>query len=1088
MPRDLHRGWLGAILALIFAGLSTGFTRPAQAADDGASWPMHRGDGGRTAFRPGTLKFPLEPAWRHDAGLPRPAWGPPARRSYWQRLESIAPRVADDHAHATVISGDAVFVGSSADDTVRCLELGTGAERWVFWTDGPVRYAPVVAEGRVHFGSDDGFVYALDARDGRLLWRLRPGPEDRRIPGNGRVISSWPVRTGLLVEQGIVYAAAGLYPQQGVFACALDAATGAVRWREPLTVSPEGYLVATERAVLVPTGRASPIELDRTTGREGRTFDTGGGTFAVVHRGEVFGGPGNEGSVTVQAEAGKVPGSRLVTAQGRGLVARGDWVYLVQGGELRAVDRARMAGLEQTARADEAAIAEIERRRSAGTLRESDATALAAARERLAANRKSQATCERWRVPCPEELSLVGLGDVLVAGGSNRVAVFETATGRRVWEAPVEGRVLALAAVTGHLVASTDRGILQAFGEAGVSKSGSPKPVPTSSPAKIEAQTQADPEVARAREASGLMGRLQEAGLAKRGFALVVGAGSGALVRELLRRTELQLVLIDPDPQRVARLRRDPWFRDHAEGRVSAHAMDGTRLPFTDFFANLVLSESALEGETRAMGFAEAELERVVRPFGGLRWTDPGAGPVRRGALPGAGEWTHQFGNPANTASSGDRRIRSELRLQWFGGPGPDAMVDRHLRGPAPLSAGGRLFVPGENRLLAVDAYNGTELWRKELPGSQRYSMPYDAGYMSVEGETLAVAVRDACWTIRAADGEVVGRFPVPEPAAAPGTTAKRGGWDWGWVVLQGGSLFGSAQPTGASRTQASYEQIDVDYGNEQPLVTGRSVFRLDPATGRTAWERRAAAVINTTLALGSGHLVWVEGRSPELASHPTGRIPLGRILSSEPWLVAVESATGRVSWELPLDGALRESRNALYLAIDGEGLVLVGSHVMPSNDTRYVVERRRLSDGAREWQGDHAAGMPGAFAHGEQVHHPVVLGDLLVAEPVVYELKTGRRKPVAWGREDWRLVRPGHSCGTLSGAGDCLFFRANNPTVLDVRSSLETTAAAAKKLSPSRTGCWINMIPAGGLLLIPEASAGCVCQYSLQTSMAFLP
>ena len=46
----------------------------------------------------------------------------------------------------------------------------------------------------------------------------------------------------------------------------------------------------------------------------------------------------------------------------------------------------------------------------------------------------------------------------------------------------------------------------------------------------------------------------------------------------------------------------------------------------------------------------------------------------------------------------------------------------------------------------------------------------------------------------------------------------------------------------------------------------------------------------------------------------------------------------------------------------------------------------------------------------------------------------------------------------------------------------------AYTSLAPSRAGCWINMIPAGGQLLIPEGSASCVCQYSLQTSMAFEP
>ncbi len=139
-----------------------------------------------------------------------------------------------------------------------------------------------------------------------------------------------------------------------------------------------------------------------------------------------------------------------------------------------------------------------------------------------------------------------------------------------------------------------------------------------------------------------------------------------------------------------------------------------------------------------------------------------------------------------------------------------------------------------------------------------------------------------------------------------------------------------------------------------------------------------------------------------------------------------------------------------------------------------------------------------------EDQFHPVVLADdallftpefanLVLAESDLegdarHEVASGRRLGAAGqSAGDWRLVRPGHSCGTLSGAGDCLFFRANNPTVLDLRAHLERGTAAVK-LAPSRARCWINMIPAGGLLLIPEASAGCVCQYSLQTSMAFRP
>ncbi|GIT77987.1 MAG: hypothetical protein Ct9H300mP32_3690 [Verrucomicrobiota bacterium] len=55
-------------------------------------------------------------------------------------------------------------------------------------------------------------------------------------------------------------------------------------------------------------------------------------------------------------------------------------------------------------------------------------------------------------------------------------------------------------------------------------------------------------------------------------------------------------------------------------------------------------------------------------------------------------------------------------------------------------------------------------------------------------------------------------------------------------------------------------------------------------------------------------------------------------------------------------------------------------------------------------------------------------------------------------------------------GAGDCPFFRAANPTVLDLGKS---AAGQFQTLAPTRPGCWINILPAQGLVLIPEASSG---------------
>ena len=51
------------------------------------------------------------------------------------------------------------------------------------------------------------------------------------------------------------------------------------------------------------------------------------------------------------------------------------------------------------------------------------------------------------------------------------------------------------------------------------------------------------------------------------------------------------------------------------------------------------------------------------------------------------------------------------------------------------------------------------------------------------------------------------------------------------------------------------------------------------------------------------------------------------------------------------------------------------------SGDTLYRVAVFEPASGKRRWQAEHFEGKPGAFTHGEQVHHPVVLRDKIVAK-----------------------------------------------------------------------------------------------------------
>ena len=82
-----------------------------------------------------------------------------------------------DPIHPPVMVGDGVFVSSNADDTLRRFDLATGELQWRYTADGPIRIAPTVTDGRVHFGCDDGRAYCLDATTGKPIWIFDAAPD-----------------------------------------------------------------------------------------------------------------------------------------------------------------------------------------------------------------------------------------------------------------------------------------------------------------------------------------------------------------------------------------------------------------------------------------------------------------------------------------------------------------------------------------------------------------------------------------------------------------------------------------------------------------------------------------------------------------------------------------------------------------------------------------------------------------------------------------------------------------------------------------------------------------------------------------------
>ncbi|KKM67039.1 hypothetical protein LCGC14_1475160 [marine sediment metagenome] len=108
------------------------------------------------------------------------------------------------------------------------LDAADGKRLWSYTVGGRVDSPPTIYQGRVLFGSADGWVYCLRAADGKLAWRYLAAPLDRRLTAFEQVESVWPVSGSVLVKGGVLYCVAGrsMFLDGGLRLWRLDPKTG----------------------------------------------------------------------------------------------------------------------------------------------------------------------------------------------------------------------------------------------------------------------------------------------------------------------------------------------------------------------------------------------------------------------------------------------------------------------------------------------------------------------------------------------------------------------------------------------------------------------------------------------------------------------------------------------------------------------------------------------------------------------------------------------------------------------------------------------------------------------------------------------
>lgn len=178
------------------------FAEPLAEVDAAANeWPTYRHDSQRSGSTKQELGANLDLGWQTKLG---------------GRLSAV------------VIAAGQLYVAQCDAHTLHSLDANTGDQLWSFTAGGRIDSPPTYWKGRLLFGSADGWVYSLRAKDGALLWKYRAAPVDRRLMAFEQLESVWPVHGTILVEHDTAHFMVGRssFLDGGMWYIRLDPRTG----------------------------------------------------------------------------------------------------------------------------------------------------------------------------------------------------------------------------------------------------------------------------------------------------------------------------------------------------------------------------------------------------------------------------------------------------------------------------------------------------------------------------------------------------------------------------------------------------------------------------------------------------------------------------------------------------------------------------------------------------------------------------------------------------------------------------------------------------------------------------------------------
>jgi len=521
---------------------------------------------------------------------------------------------------------------------------------------------------------------------------------------------------------------------------------------------------------------------------------------------------------------------------------------------------------------------------------------------------------------------------------------------------------------------------------------------------------------------------------------------------------------------------------------------------------------------------------------------------VVRGELTGAGGWTHQYGNPQNTACSGDELVGGRLGVLWFGEPGPKGILERHAKASSPVVINGRFFKQGEEIIAAYDAYNGILLWERQIAGAVRARADVDGGNLALTEDALYVAAHDRCYRLDPASGETVRVYGVP--ATASGEQRR-----WGFISHAGDILYGSAamplrEEYGAlwdyfvdngkwkSREEIPAEHLPQydsyvarypvpdesvlmefqragtlwrpitafpdweNYNAAEGAVTDRTmvgdaVFAADTGTGDLLWSYRGERIANITITIGDGSIFFAESAITD--QQKRGAIAERQELTRRGIYVEAEGVDAGyddldVRTVVCLDavtGRKRWERTVDLTGCCGDAMASAyHDGVLLFFGSVGCHDAWRYQEGQLHYRRVAAlSARSGEILWSRPLNYrvrPLIVGSDIIIEPRACDLYTGEIKMRAHP-----ITGEEVEWEFLRPGHTCAMSAASASALFYRSSTIAIYDIAADRgltlFGAIRPGCLINTIPASGLLLYPEASSGCTCSFPLRGSFALV-